>query len=487
MSKKTSKKNAPEGILLSVEESKFGAKQNSGEVPQPNQVKAHISNTSLLSSAAHELAAIGLRTEQVVQKFSSDNSLFLKNKELGLTQLAKDIKSVKWEDQNAAQIIEAFAESINAGRELNLSAVSRWVLSHPNDAKAVKACLAIDPPEEITIIRLESTAGSQKEVFLATWQLTQKEVIFKNITGDASVQKSISERESQSHPLSMRHPNIVETHFLRNAKGTRFLVEERLPFVLHDKWLCDGIHEAANLLYDVGNALVYLHSRGFVHGDIKPDNIGKKVEDYILLDFGICRPTKEFTPEVTATGSLRTRAPELLTENRYDYPEKADVWSLGATIFGAVAGRYPLFEKGEKPPRLSAGAPRQEFEVLLKERIIKSYDKYVNYEKIHEQLRPILQSALNADPAQRPTAAALVKEAEKQLGAFLRTHDRPSHISPLDEIKSLAKHLPKDGSLKCMPITQREALRTRLEELRTTPGVDAETVKEIVVIMAQLI
>ena len=55
-----------------------------------------------------------------------------------------------------------------------------------------------------------------------------------------------------------------------------------------------------------------MHQLGLVHGDIKPDNIGKKEGRFVLLDFGICRSAEKFTADTTATGSLRTRAPELL-------------------------------------------------------------------------------------------------------------------------------------------------------------------------------
>lgn len=100
----------------------------------------------------------------------------------------------------------------------------------------------------------------------------------------------------------MEHPNITETHLLPNTKGEVYLVEERLPEVLSDATSLQ-LEEASNLLYDIAKALVYLHKTlGLVHGDIKPDNIGKRGGDYVLLDFGICRPADQFTSEVTPTG-----------------------------------------------------------------------------------------------------------------------------------------------------------------------------------------
>ena len=167
----------------------------------------------------------------------------------------------------------------------------------------------------------------------------------------------------------MKHPNIIETYYLTNNDNEGFFIEEYLPEVLNDEWNSNGIHEAANLLYNIGSALDELHQLNKVHGDVKPDNIGKRGENYILLDFGICRNIEEFTNDITATGSLRTRAPELLAINKYDGdPTKADVWALGATVFNAIVGHFPLFEKGEKPPRITKPEERINFEQILKRR-----------------------------------------------------------------------------------------------------------------------
>src|SRR5947209_5160690 len=128
---------------------------------------------------------------------------------------------------------------------------------------------------------------------------------------------------------------------------------------------------SANLLNDIGHALAYLHGElGLVHGDIKPANIGRKDGAYILLDFGICRRACEFRGEVTATGSLRTRAPELFLTDSYPQPAKSDVWSLAATVFNAIVGRFPFIDEGESVPRISTLKERETFEAVIKQRIL---------------------------------------------------------------------------------------------------------------------
>lgn len=343
------------------------------------------------------------------------------------------------------------------------------------------------PPERITITRLLSTVGSQKVVFQANWTLTQRAVVLKEVRGDADARERITQRESQSHPLSMAHPNIIETFVMRNLKGEPFLVEERLPEVLNDAWRCHGIQEAANLLYDVSSALHYLHSDlKWVHGDIKPDNIGKRGGDYIVLDFGICRPIEEFVDAVTPTGSLRTRAPELLLGDFYRCPKKADMWALGATIYNTWTGRFPLFDPGEKVPRLWEQAERRLFEERLTRRTREEWEKRVDLSLIPPQIRSILQQLLEPDPEKRWSAAQVLSAAGNELAGFLRNHSEIGPLSPLEELDQLVRYLPDTRVLRKMPITERHILVQKLKRLAEMKGASEESAGRAAKILKEL-
>lgn len=431
-----------------------------------------------LPSGAHALAAIGPSTEEVVNThFASSNDLFNTVDQAELKKLASALEKDRgWTDEEASQVVARYAEDIRAGRGPDVSSVARWALAHPNNSAAVFDCMSVKPPDKFSIIRVLSTAGSQKMVFLASWQLALRQVVLKRVTGPTK--DSIIERETQVHPLSMRNRNIVETHVFQNEERERFLVEERLPMVLDDKWRSHGIHEAANLLHDIGNALTFLHEKEFVHGDIKPDNIGKKSDDYILLDFGICRAASKFTPETTGTGSLRTRAPELITNEHYSQPKLTDVWALAATVFNTLVGRFPLFNKDESPPRVSHPTERAEFESLLKNRILNEWDKFIDLSEVPEPVRKILQSALSKDANNRCSAKALTEMVEKELSGFLRTYSH-GRFSALDEVEQLVCYLPSGPALKAMPIAEKEALQSRLAELKEAHGLPDKDVARV--------
>lgn len=421
---------------------------------------------------ARALTAIGNETLRAVSDLFTgvQGSLFGMDETPEMAELAAAL-SKGWSDREAALLIRAYDHEVRSGHQIEITSLARWALAHPDNAAAVIDCMKITPPAEIDIIRVLSRAGSQKLVFLAKWRLTQQEVVLKQVVAEPEAAQRILLRELQPHPLTMAHPNIIETHVLRNPEGEAFLVEQRLPLVLSDTWSSQGVHEAANLLFDIGKALKHLHEHGLVHGDVKPDNIGKRSDNYILLDFGICRPADQFTSESTPTGSLRTRAPELLTSGQYVEPYKVDVWALGATVYNALIGTFPLFRPGETIPRVSNPAERAAKEAALALRVSQEWNSYVQLGHVPDPMRDLLGLMLCRDPNSRISSAELVERARTELSAFLRSPaSGAGRFSPVDELSQLSKHLPTREILVTMPIARKQSLRNRMVQLQGTPG-----------------
>jgi serine/threonine protein kinase len=425
------------------------------------------------------IEALGPRTREIVRQHldeSGSSSLFGPGEQDALKTLA-DALSQGWRDDNAAEVVTAYFEALRHGRKPDLSALSRWVLMHPDKPASVLDCMSIDPPQRISITKVLSRAGSQKLVFLATWRLTQAEVVLKRLIGPPEAAQRILDRELLIHQLSRVHPNIISTDVLTNSKGEAFLVEKYLPVLLDDRWRSDGVLEAANLLCDMSNALSFLHGNGLVHGDVKPDNIGMDRQAYILLDFGICRPSNEFTQaDATATGSLRTRAPEILEANSYltAEPPKVDVWALGATVYNALVGRFPLFKDGEAPPRVSHPQEREAFEAELARRSREDWESMVDLQRVPEPIRKLVGRALDKDPRRRCSAEQLMKQTEGELSAFVRRSSDVGRFSPLDELGQLERYLPSPEILGSMPVMRRQRLLERLGSLKNTHGFSAD-------------
>lgn len=87
--------------------------------------------------------------------------------------------------------------------------------------------------------------------------------------------------------------------------------------------------------------LRYLHSNGFVHGDLKPTNIGINWKAAIILDVGSMievQPKGFIKSDPGCRGTIGFLAPEY-EMGRYN--EAVDVWSMGIILFMLTEGHHP--------------------------------------------------------------------------------------------------------------------------------------------------
>ncbi|BGP20662.1 hypothetical protein JCM10213_001092 [Rhodosporidiobolus nylandii] len=114
---------------------------------------------------------------------------------------------------------------------------------------------------------------------------------------------------------------------------------------------------ASVIIREVLVALSFLHSQGIIHRDVKAANILLTQTGRILLaDFGVAAHLQANSKRSTFTGTPLWMAPEVITDGKL-YDTKADIWSLGITLFEMATGNPPLF--GMEPLRACALIPRQ--------------------------------------------------------------------------------------------------------------------------------
>ena len=109
--------------------------------------------------------------------------------------------------------------------------------------------------------------------------------------------------------------------------------------------------QAARIIGEVADALHFAHEQGFIHRDVKPENIlltadGKPV----LADFGIAvlAGDAELANEVTS-GTLRYMSPEQFHGD--GATNQSDIFSLGIVLYELLTGQHPFDSKSNHGPQ----------------------------------------------------------------------------------------------------------------------------------------
>lgn len=213
-------------------------------------------------------------------------------------------------------------------------------------------------------------------------------------------------REAQS-AARLNSLNIVGVYAFGESEGQPYLVMELVQPDSLDKMMKDGPMDAATVLKigrQVAQGLKAAAEQGLVHGDVKPENILiNEARDAKLADFGIAALAgAKAAANNEVWGTPYYIAPETLRRQKVDL--RADIYSLGATLYHAIAG-VPPFE-GEtavdvmKARLLGAARPLQEVAPHCPENLAK-----------------IVMRMLEAEPMRRyPNYDSLIADITKEVG-----------------------------------------------------------------------
>ena len=191
-------------------------------------------------------------------------------------------------------------------------------------------------------------AGGMGTVYKARDTRLERFVALKLLRRDLSSEKDHASRFQREARIagSVDHPNVIRIFSSGTDHGQFYVVME-----LVDRGSLDDLIEERKRLPEeqvlesgiqVAKGLRAAHEQGLIHRDVKPANI-LFVDEHIakIGDFGlagVAGETSQRETEIWATPYYV--APERLTHGPEDF--RCDIYSLGATLFHAVAGKAPI-------------------------------------------------------------------------------------------------------------------------------------------------
>jgi serine/threonine-protein kinase len=216
--------------------------------------------------------------------------------------------------------------------------------------------------------------GGMGAVYRAFDLSLERPVALKTVLLDNPQTRTLFMREARAQ-AKLRHANVVPVHFIGDHEGLTYLVMELVDGEsLAAKVEREGAVPEARALAivdGVAAALESAHAQGLIHRDVKPSNVLVEPNGRVLLaDFGLAKvvggedgasvPMQggALVSQTNTKGAIGTPAyiaPEL-TSGVGKVDHRADIYSLGVTLYELVTGQRPF--SGPTNTRIAAAHER---------------------------------------------------------------------------------------------------------------------------------
>ena len=231
----------------------------------------------------------------------------------------------------------------------------------------------------------------------------------------------------------LHHPNIIEIYSFDQSTELPFVAMEYYAFrnlkqILRldaDAWTMAHVEP---FMEQAGESLKYLHRKGWVHRDVKPDNFLADLDNIRkqgavkMIDFSIAdKEQKGFNfgkmfSKSKIQGTRSYMAPEQILGKNID--ARTDIYSFGCTIFELVARKTPF--TGSNPDDLL----NQHLKAAPPSLLAVSDD-------VTPEFNDLVQMMLAKDPKKRPQTAAEFLKRLKDIRVFKSRKIDPASNKPI--------------------------------------------------------
>ena len=284
-------------------------------------------------------------------------------------------------------------------------------------------------------------------------------IVRTDIYGSAIRQRVNLRFEREAKALSkLEHPNIIAILDYGYWEDSPYLVMPFIPGGTLKQRLGKPMYwrEAVTLLMPIVNALVYAHSKGLIHRDVKPSNILiSEIGLPMLTDFGIAKmlEVEDNQPTLTATGvgmgTPEYMAPEQGLGKQVD--GRADVYSLAVVLYEMITGNKPfsadtplavlMMQVNDPIPSTRKYDVRipESLERILYKALAKDADnRYQNMAEFGKALQSVL-----AEYGQRPEPKPLANEAVPMVAAVKKAEE-PKKEQEITSPEPIPAHKPTE-------------------------------------------
>lgn len=256
--------------------------------------------------------------------------------------------------------------------------------------------------------------GGMATVYLALQESVQREVALKVMSPALLVDPDFGERFLREARIAakLHHRHVVGVHDVGREGDYHYIAMEYLAggSLLNKDGEPRPVPFALRVVREIALALNYAHAKGFVHRDVKPDNILLRDDgSSALTDFGIARASDSST-HMTRTGTVigtpHYMSPEQARGRALD--GRADLYSLGIVLYELLVGRVPYHADDS----LAVGIMHITQPIpILPERL--------------QALQPLLNRMLAKQPDDRFQNGAAVADAIEQIEVALARDELP--------------------------------------------------------------
>lgn len=185
--------------------------------------------------------------------------------------------------------------------------------------------------------------GAGSEVYKARRMRTGDVVAVKIVRRGSRESARLFRQIANEFKVARRwtHPNLIRLHELVTERLIFWklqvaLIMEYVPgeTLMGGRKLTPG--RIVDYYTQLAEAMYYMHQHGYVHLDMKPQNVMVTPEGRTkIMDFGLCTKKGRYNPRVQGTPDFM--APEQLRKGWVD--ERTDIFNLGATMFHVITGK----------------------------------------------------------------------------------------------------------------------------------------------------